>query len=135
MQGFASWEAETTATTALYPGSVSAIPLATGANYAWQVTRDLRTSGGSQSIASPVWWFRMAGATNTNAPPQEGGDIGATVQLRSLGDVLGLGALLAGFRPTGQIIVDGKPMSAEYLEALLRAILSGDVAVHSVTVR
>lgn len=137
MQQFPNWDATVTATTALYPGSVSAKPLEAGKTYAWQVTREVKTSGGSQYINSPIYWFKMAGAQQTNTPTNQpaAADLGATVQLEQLGRSLGLGGDLAGFKPTGAMTVDGKSVSAENLEALLRAILAGQVTVRSITVR
>ena len=137
MQQFPNWDATTTATTALYPGSVSAKPLEAGKTYAWQVTREVRTSGGSQFINSPIYWFKMQGAQQTTSSTGQAasGDLGAAVQLEQLGRALGLGGDLNGFRPTGSMLVDGKPVTAENLEALLRAILAGTVTVHSITVR
>ena len=46
-----------------------------------------------------------------------------------------MGDDLDGFRPTGQILVDGVPVSIEGLEALIRALLAGEISVHSITVR
>jgi hypothetical protein len=54
-------------------------------------------------------------------------------QLRQLARTLGID--LSGFRPTGQIFVDGQPYPADRLEELLRAILAGDIAIQSITVR
>ena len=136
MQGFASWDAVTSATTAIYPGSVSAIPLVPGSTYAWQVTREVLTSGGTQSLASPIYWFKMADGTGAgSASGGAAADIGRETQLFQLLQRLGLGGDLVGFRPTGQMLVDGSPVSIENLEPLLRAILSGDVAVRTITVR
>jgi hypothetical protein len=139
MQGFASWETETNASTALYPGEVTAIPLQPGGTYAWQVVRLVSTSGGDVSIASPIYWFRMGGGAGNQGNNGNGNgqsEQAATVrQLNALSVGLGLGTLLDGFRPTGQLVVDGKPVSAEGLEALLAAILSGQINVHNITVR
>lgn len=135
MQQFPAWDATLTATSALYPGSVSARPLEAGKTYAWQVTREVPTSGGSQFIASPIYWFKMAGAVAGSTTEGAAADLGATLQLENLGRALGLGAELSGFKPTGTILVDGREWSAENLEALLRAILAGTVTVRSVTVR
>lgn len=135
MQQFPAWDATLTATSALYPGSVSARPLEAGRTYAWQVTREVPTSGGSQFIASPIYWFRMAGEGTTAAAGGAAADLGAALQMENLGRALGLGGELAGFRPTGTVLVDGREWSAENLEALLRAILAGTVTVRSVTVR
>ena len=122
LQGFAAWDAAVSGTTALYPGSVSAIPLVAGATYAWQVTREVTTSGGSQTLTSPIYAFRMANASGgaSSAGNQSAGDLGANVQLDALAQALGFDSQLAGFKPTGQIIVDGRPLSVANLEALLR---------------
>ena len=138
IQGFATWEERTTATMVVYPGAASAIPLEPGRTYAWQVVRELRTSTGTELLASPIYWFRMAAATDDAAGTGRRGsaaDAGAAVQLNQLGQALGLGNRLDGFRPTGQIIVDGRPMAVERLEELLQALLAGEIAVQSVTVR
>ena len=137
MQGFAAWEDVTTATTALYPGSVSAIPLAPGATYAWQVRREILTSGGSELLESPIYWFRMSAASQTGVADGAGSaaDAVTTLQMNQLGQMLGFGDDLDGFRPTGQIIVDGRPVSLEGLEELIRAIMAGEIAVKSVVIR
>jgi hypothetical protein len=136
MQAFPSWDTRTRETTALYPGAVSAIPLEPGKTYAWQVTRELLTSSGSVFVESPIYWFKVAGAADRGGPgAPAGADLGAALQLETLGSALGLGLQLEGFRPTGQMLVDGQLVSFENLEALLRAILAGTVTVHSITVR
>ena len=136
MQGFASWETVTTATTAVYPGAASAIQLVPGRTYAWQVTRAVKTSGGTQSITSPIYWFKMSGGTETagGGSRGSGGNVGVRLGLNQLGQGLGLGNQLTGFNPTGQMVVDGRSVSFDNLEALLQAILSGQVTVRSVTV-
>lgn len=138
MQGFASWEATTNTTTALYPGAVSAIPLTPGGTYAWQVTRKVQSSGGPLTLDSPVYWFRMAGGGTDQAGSGSRGqseNVATVRQLNELARALGLGNQIDGFQPTGQIIVDGVPASIEGLEALLRAILAGDITVRNITVR
>jgi hypothetical protein len=134
MQAYPSWETITNATTALYPGSVSAIPLEPGKTYAWQVKREVRSSGGSVFLESPIFWFKMAGGEDAEGS-EPAGELGAALQLDELARALGLGGQLQGFRPTGQMTVDGKTVSGDTLETLLRAILAGQVTVHSVTVR
>lgn len=134
IQGFANWEGMTTATTALYPGSVSAIPLEPGGTYAWQVVRAVRSSAGTDPLESPIYWFRMAEA-QIGADQGSGGDVGAGNQLALLAQLLGLGDELSGFRPTGQILVDGQPVPADQLEELLRAIQAGEISINSINVR
>ncbi len=134
MEGFASWEATTNAPTALYPGSVSAIPLRPGETYSWQVVREIRSSSGTELLESSIYWFRMADARGGAGQGVSGGEVALANQLRRLAALLGLPDL-AGFRPTGQLIVDGQPYPADRLEELLRAILSGELSVNSITVR
>jgi hypothetical protein len=135
IQQFASWEASTRATTAIYPGSVSAIPLQPGGTYAWQIVRDVRASSGTEQIASPIYWFRMAEAQTGDDPSSQGngGDVGAGNQLQQLARSLGID--LSGFRPTGQLYVDGELYPADRLEELLRAILAGEIPLSSINVR
>lgn len=135
MQGFANWEEVTNATTALYPGSASAIALEPGTNYAWQVTREVRTSGGTRLLESPIYWFRMGGAAQAGGAAGSPADDAVAMQVNQLGQSLGLGNELAGFRPMGQLIVDGRPVAVEGLEELLRAILAGEIAVRSIIIR
>jgi hypothetical protein len=135
IQQFASWEATTRATTAIYPGSVSAIPLQPGGTYVWQVVREVRGSSGTELISSPIYWFRMAEAQTGDDPAGQGtgGAVGVGNQLQQLARTLGLD--LSGFRPTGQISVDGQLYPADRLEELLRAILAGEISIQSITVR
>ena len=135
IQQFASWDATTNATQAIYPGSVSAIPLAPGGTYAWQIVRQVRGSAGEELLTSPIYWFRMANAGSGGDDPSDGGggDVGTVNQLRQLARTLGID--LSGFRPTGLIYVDGQPYPADRLEELLRAILAGEISIQSITVR
>ncbi|MBI4521542.1 MAG: hypothetical protein HY701_11950, partial [Gemmatimonadetes bacterium] len=57
------------------------------------------------------------------------------LQLNQLGQNLGLGNELAGFRPMGQLIVDGQPLPIEGLQELVRAILAGEIAVQTIIIR
>ena len=98
VEGFASWEATTNAPTALYPGSVSAIPLRPGETYAWQVVREIRSSSGTELLESSIYWFRMADARGGAGQGVSGGEVALANQLRRLAALLGLPDL-AGFRP------------------------------------
>jgi hypothetical protein len=136
IQQFASWDATTNATQILYPGSVSAIPLEPGVTYVWQIVRQVRGSTGEELLSSPIYWFRMADAGSGGDDPSDrggGGDVGTVNQLRQLARTLGFD--LSGFRPTGQIFVNGEPYPADNLEELLRAIIAGDISIESITVR
>jgi hypothetical protein len=135
IEQYASWEATTPATTAIYPGSAAAIPLVPGGTYAWQIVREVRGSTGTELISSPIYWFRMSeAATGDDASNQgRGGGTGAGGQLQELARVLGID--LSGFRPSGQIYVDGQLYPIEKLEELLRAILAGEISVQSITVQ
>ncbi len=128
MANFANWEERVRgATTAIYPASVAALPLEPGKTYAWQVVRELRTSGGVEEIESPIYWFRMTGG----APVQSE----ISQQLLALLQSLGLGSEVEGFQLTGAASVEGRPMSREAFAELLRRIGAGEIQVGQVTVR
>jgi hypothetical protein len=125
--GFPVWETVTPATSALYPASVQALRLEPGGTYAWQVTRELGTSGGDEPIESPIYWFRIdgTGAAGDAAAP------GFAILLRSLG----LSPELDGFAPVGARLADGRVISPQELEALLAAIAAGEIPVLSVRIQ
>ena len=137
IEGFPVWDENTAATSAVYPGSASAIPLDPGATYAWQVVREVRTSGGTEEIESPIYWFRMAPPTGstTGGVGGTGAEESAAAQIQYLADLFGLGGEVEGFEPRGTIFVDGVPMPIENFMALLRRIVSGEATVHSITVQ
>jgi len=127
--GFPAWDAVVQGTSAFYPASVQALRLEPGATYAWQVTRELRTSGGNDVVESPIYWFRVGGA---GVP---GGASGAlALRFAALLRALGLDDL-AGFTPVGATLEDGRVVPLDKLEELLAAIEAGEVAVLSVRVR
>jgi hypothetical protein len=132
MAGYAAWEAVTPATTALYPAGADALRLEAGATYAWQVLREVRTSGGTESVASPVYWFRMGAGTG-------GGDggvrDGAGGQADRLLQALGLGDELDGFRPVAPVLVDGRAIGLDALETILAALADGSLTLRSIRVR
>jgi hypothetical protein len=125
--GFPVWETVTSATSALYPASAQAIPLEAGGTYAWQVTREVGTSGGAEPVESPIYWFRVdaAGATAGEADPS------FAILLRALG----LSSGLDGFTPVGARTADGLVISPQELAALLAAIAAGEIPVLSVRVQ
>lgn len=125
--GYPAWETVTSATSALYPASVQALRLEPGATYAWQVTREVGTSGGDEPVESPIYWFRVDGA---GAPAAGALDLRFAALLRALGL-----AELEGFTPVGATLEDGRVLSLATLEELLAAIEAGDLPVLSVRVR
>jgi hypothetical protein len=133
LQGFASWDALVTATTALYPGSSDAIRLEAGGLYAWQVTRQVRTSAGIEELESPIYWFRMAGTRGVVAG--SGTQAILARQLRQLAGMMGLEEEISDFDPTGPYLLDGRPISLEDLHFLLQSVLDGDTPLSSIIVR
>jgi hypothetical protein len=125
--GFPVWETVTSATSALYPASAQAIPLEPGGTYAWQVTRDVGTSGGAEPVESPIYWFRVdgTGAVAGTADPA------FAILLRALG----LSPGLDGYTPVGARLQDGRVVPLAELEALLAAIAAGEIPVLSVRVQ
>ena len=131
MQGRASWEGVTTNTSELYPASATAIPLEPGATYAWQVTREVRSSGGVELIQSPIFWFRVGGMARTTSAS---GEDAFALRLTELLRMLGMADQVAGYRPVSAK-ADGQPIALATLEQLLAAIAAGEVALISAIVR
>ncbi|MFO7768371.1 MAG: hypothetical protein R6W82_05390 [bacterium] len=128
MQGYASWEEEiANSTSAIYPPGVSALPLEPGATYAWQVERLVETSGGTRELESEIFWFKME---DTSA-----GILGADIQeeVRDMMDQIlgtqGMGSEMEGFRPTGTVLIDGRPVEINALRELLQQIVTGQITV------
>jgi hypothetical protein len=133
MQGNASWETITPATSEFYPASSAALRLEPGATYAWQVTREVVSSSGVERVKSPVYWFRIGEPGNQFT----GAGVDESVRLRiveMLGK-MGLGSELNGFRPVSARLSDGRILSFETLEELIAAIASGQIALVSLRVR
>jgi len=126
--GFASWDVTVAGTSALYPASVEALRLEPGATYAWQVVRELRTTGGTETIESPIYWFRVGGGGGR--PPPNALDLRFAALLRALGL-----AELQGYTPVGATLEDGRPFRLDKLEDLLTAIAAGEIAVLAARVR
>lgn len=127
--GFPAWDATVTGTSVFYPASAQALRLEPGATYAWQITRELRTSGGVELVESPIYWFRVGGA---GTPSSAAGAL--SMRIAALLRRLGLPGL-DGFTPTGATTEDGQVISLEKLEELLAAIESGEIAVLDARVR
>lgn len=125
--GFPVWETVTPGTSALYPASVQALRLEPGGTYAWQVTRELGTSGGAEPVESPIYWFRIDGT----GAAAGAADPGFAILLRALG----LSPELDGFTPVGARLQDGRVIPLAELEALLAAIAAGEIPVLSVRVQ
>jgi hypothetical protein len=138
MQGFASWQTVTSQTTAIYPGSAAALPLEPGGTYAWQVTRDVRTTAGVERVESPIYWFTVA-PTASGAPgaASSGGSAAERAmrsRLEQLYQLLGLSELAGYYKVTG-LTLDGRTMPIDGVEELLAAIAAGEVPLISIRVR
>jgi hypothetical protein len=133
MQGFASWQTVTTGTTAFYPGSAEALPLEPGATYAWQVTREVRTSAGIEQLESPIYWFRM-GESGSRGAERASADAIVSERIAQLAAMLGIEEL-AGRWQVSSVMVDGRAVAIDGVEELLAAIAAGQVNVLSIRVR
>jgi hypothetical protein len=133
IQGFASWQTVTTATTAFYPGSAEALPLEPGATYAWQVTREVRTSAGIETLESPIYWFRMADAGG-GATERASADKAVAQRVEQLAAMLGISEL-TGKWAVASVMVDGRAAPLDGVSDLLAAIAAGQVQVISIRVR
>lgn len=121
------WETVTQGTSVFYPASAQAIRLEPGGTYAWQVTREVGTSGGVEPVESPIYWFRVDGAGGGT----DAADPRFAILLRSLG----LSPELDGFTPVGARLSDGRVIPLPELEALLAAIAGGEIPLLSVRVQ
>jgi hypothetical protein len=133
MQGFASWQTVTSGTTAFYPGSAEALPLEPGATYAWQVTREVRTSAGVEQLESPIYWFRM-GQSGSRGTARASADEAVSQRVEQLAALLGIDEL-AGRWQVSSVTVDGRTVALDGVEELLAAIAAGQVTVLSIRVR
>jgi len=134
MQGFAVWE-ETVEnqTTVVYPSSVEAMALELGETYAWQVVRQVETSGGIRGIESDIFWFKMEDPT--------GGLIGSGIEeavaqmLEQILELHGVAGEVEGYQPTGQVLIDGRPVDLNSLRNLLEQVLSGQLQIATIIIR
>jgi hypothetical protein len=139
MQGFASWQTVTSQTSAIYPGSAAALPLEPGGTYAWQVTREVRTSGGVERVESPIYWFTVA--DNASGTSGASSSLGSAAEramrgrLEQLYRALGISGQLAGFYRVTGVTVDGRTMPIDGVEELLSAIVAGEVPLISIRIR
>lgn len=133
MQGQAAWESTLSGTSALYPASASALRLEPGATYAWQVTREVRSSFGVELIQSPIYWFRAGGSGDRTASASA--DDAFALRLAELLKTVGLRNELAGYRPVRARLADGSTISLESLQEVLSAIAGGDMSLVSIRVR
>ena len=134
MQGYAVWEASVeNQTTEIYPSSVAAIALDPSATYAWQVKRLVETSSGTQELESQIFWFKME--------DPESGVVGANVDdevsqmIDQIQDIQGVSGELEGFTPTGQVLIDGRPVDLNALRELLELVLGGQLQITSIIIR
>lgn len=99
----------------LYP--LSAEALVPGESYCWQVEALVPTSGGEATFYSDILCFEFAGGdleTLRSSLP-------LTLPEEVLAAIL---ALLSGYEPTGNVTLDGVPMSIVELQALLDSLLA-----------
>lgn len=134
MQGFAVWEKIVeNQTTEIYPSSVEAMALEVGETYAWQIVRQVETSGGIRGIESDIFWFKMEDPTS--------GIIGAGIEeevsqmLNQILELQGVTGELEGYQPTGQVLVDGRPVDLNSLRNLLEQVLSGQLQIATIIIR
>jgi hypothetical protein len=134
ISGFAAWESGMdNQTTTIYPASVEAIPLEPGATYAWQIKRLVDTSGGIRELESDIFWFKME--DEASGIFGAGVDEEVTSMLDQIIELQGLTSDLEGFHPTGQILVDGRPVSLNSLRNLLERVLAGTLQIATIIIR
>ena len=134
MQGFAVWEKVVeNQTTGIYPSSVEAIPLEAGQTYAWQVKRLVETSSGTNELQSDIFWFKLEDPTT--GVVGVGVEDEVTQMVNQIQDLQGVTGEMEGYQPTGQVLVDGKPVDLNSLRTLLEQVLSGQIQIATIIIR
>ncbi len=116
----------------LYPAS-GAYPLESGKTYYWQLEALVQTSRGSQKLKSEIWGFKIA---RSEAPDRQFAEeqVRLFLQSEQLRNLLNAGAL-QGYKPTGVVFVNGRPVSMEDVQMILQKIESGQFKVLSVEIQ
>ncbi len=106
-------------------------PLERGKIYYWQIIGIVESSGAPVELPSEIWAFQIGGAEGQMLRPEQQQildqlNLGLADMLQGC---LGAGGNLAGFVPTGVIMIDGKPATMDELRSLFAKILSGEIEI------
>jgi len=113
-----------------YPPT-GAYPLERGKTYYWQIIGVVESSGSPVELPSEIWAFQIGGAEGQMLRPEQQLILDQLNLLLPgmMQGWLAAGGNLAGFNPTGVIVIDGKPATVEQLQALFAKILSGELEI------
>jgi len=132
IHGDPMWETEVLGqTSAIYGQTGTARPLVNGASYVWVVEALLSTTSGEQRFAGPVRSFTVG---LDQGGEQDDPDMGEVLSFLTPGQLASVAALLEGFELGGTILVDGRPVSPEEFQDLLRRLGTGELNLASIRV-
>jgi hypothetical protein len=125
------WEAELSSTSVVYGlGGASARPLVDGRQYVWRVEALLSTTSGPRSFPSTLRVFRVEqGPGGGNQP-----DLANLLGTLTPGQLAGIAGLLEGYFVNGTILIDGRVVTREELEDLLRRLAAGELNIASIRI-
>lgn len=133
IHGDPMWEAELLGQTSVVygQGGGPARPLVDGGRYVWVVEALLSTTSGDQRFAGPLRSF-VVGLDEGGGGDQP--DMGQLLDFLTPGQLAAVAALLEGYELGGTILVDGRPVSLEEFQDLLRRLGSGELNLASIRV-
>ena len=101
--------------------------------YAWRVIGVVITTQGESNLESELWCFKIAGSEGIEEP--EIVNISNFIENLSNVDIINPDLLnISGFSPTGEIIINGEPISSDELFQLINSFLNGDYEVSRVEI-
>jgi len=98
------------------------LPLVPGRTYYWQVLASFQAASGEVQLPSEIWCFKIHGndAAENALQLQQLMNWLATMGLQDLLELFKPGGPLAGFKPTGNVIINGKSIDLAELLVLLQ---------------
>lgn len=132
IHGDPMWDVEILGqTSTIYGQGGTARPLVDGKRYVWLVEAILSTTSGEQRFAGPVRTFTV-GLDQGGGGEQP--DMGQLLDFLTPGQLAAVAALLEGYELGGTILVDGRPVSLDEFQDLLRRLGTGELNLASIRV-
>ncbi len=123
-------------TTLNYDPASAGKDLEFGKYYVWQVQKTFETSGGTQSMKSEIFGFYLE---DPSAGQSTAGRVDPLEEM--LREILGerrietlMGSQLNGFRPSGRITINGRPVTINELRLIADGIRNGSYTIQNVFV-
>jgi hypothetical protein len=118
-----------------YPAT--AWPLESGKTYYWRLEGLVATSGTPMNMPSPVWAFTIQNDLSNTWTDREREliiDMLSTLSMDAFQNLFGPGGLLQNYKPTGTVLLNGRPVSIQELRDLLTKLENGTIPVIGISV-